>query len=107
MRRLPGPCYFLCYQALGLFSVHSGTPVVFVTEFAQSLLKAIHYSGATKGETGLKRRPNTHRSKHKDKRSHEGYRTRKDRSLREKKADKYGFSTLLEEDSTDSGNELE
>jgi hypothetical protein len=49
----------------------------------------------------LKRRPNNHRSKHKDKRTHEGYRFRKNRDEIEKKADKYGVSTLLEEESVE------
>jgi hypothetical protein len=55
-----------------------------------------------KGASELKRRPNNHRSKHKDKRTHEGYKFRKQRSLREKKADKYGVSTLLDDDTSDS-----
>lgn len=54
--------------------------------------------GDWKGVTGLKKRPNNHRSKHKDKRVHEGLKHRKDRSLREKKTTKYGVSTLLEEE---------
>jgi hypothetical protein len=55
-------------------------------------------TGYRKGEAELKRRPNNHRSKHKDKLSNEGYRSRKDRSLTDKKTNKYGVSTLLEED---------
>jgi len=48
--------------------------------------------------TGLKRRPNNHRSKHKEKRVHEGLKYKKDRNLREKKTTKYGVSTLLEDE---------
>jgi hypothetical protein len=69
--------------------------------------KAVHYCGDWKGETGLKRRPNNHRSKHKDKRSQEGYKTRKDRSLTEKKAHKYGVSTLFEEESSNDAEDRE
>ena len=46
----------------------------------------------------MKRRSNTHRSKHKDKRSQEEYRVLKQRNSREKKTSKYGVSTLLEDD---------
>ena len=46
----------------------------------------------------MKRKPNNHRSKHKDKRLHEGFKFKKDRSLREKKTSKYGVTTLLEDD---------
>jgi len=56
-------------------------------------------TGYRKGEAELKRRPNNHRSKHKDKQSHEGNRSRKDRSLTDRKTSKYGVSTLLEEES--------
>jgi hypothetical protein len=46
--------------------------------------------------TELKRRPNNHRSKHKDKRSSEGYGYKKQRSLGEKKKSKYGLSIIVE-----------
>jgi len=55
----------------------------------------------------LKRRPNNHRSKHKDKRLHEGYKSRKDKDIREKKTEKYGVSTLLEADSSSQVEEEE
>ena len=55
----------------------------------------------------LKRRTNNHRSKHKDNRLHEGYRSRKDRSPMEKKTTKYGVSTLLEDESPDNVEEEE
>ena len=53
----------------------------------------------------MKRRPNNHRSKHKDKRTHEGYKFRKQRSQREKRANKYGVSTLLEDAPVESAEE--
>ena len=55
----------------------------------------------------MKRKPNNHRSKHKDKRLHEGYKARKDRSLDDRKADKYGVNTLLEEETSTSVEEKE
>ena len=64
-------------------------------------------AGDWKGATGLKRKPNNHRSKHKDKRVHEGYKFKKDRSLREKKTTKYGVSTLLEDESSSRVEEQE
>jgi len=45
--------------------------------------------------------------KHKDKLSHEGLKLRKQKSLTEKQAGKYGVSTLLEDDSSNSGDEQE
>jgi hypothetical protein len=47
----------------------------------------------------LKRRTNNHRSKHKDNRLQDSYRARRDKTLTEKKTDKYGVSTLLDEES--------
>ncbi len=61
----------------------------------------------TEKESTLKRKTNTHRSKHKDNRLHEGSKSRKDLSLREKKTCKYGVSTLLEDDSPDKLEEEE
>ena len=55
----------------------------------------------------MKRKPNNHRSKHKEKRVSEGYKYRKDRSLREKKTTKYGVSTLLEDESSSRVEEQE
>jgi len=52
----------------------------------------------------LKKRPNTHRSKHKDKRFGEGYGFKKQRVLRERKTSKYGLSGILENESS-SGDE--
>jgi hypothetical protein len=53
----------------------------------------------------LKKRPNTHRSKHKDRRSHESNRARKQRSLGDKRARKYGVSILLDTDSLEDRDE--
>ena len=53
----------------------------------------------------MKRRPNNHRSKHKDKRTQEGYKFRRQRSLREKRANKYGVSTLLDENPGNSAED--
>lgn len=52
----------------------------------------------------MKRRPNNHRSKHKDKRTHEGYKFRKQRSLRERKTDKYGVSRFIEDESPETAD---
>ena len=53
----------------------------------------------------MKRRPNNHRSKHRDRRLYEGYRSRKDRTLKDRKVDKYGVTKLLEEDLSINANE--
>lgn len=58
-------------------------------------------------EQELKRKTNNHRPKHKDSGSHESYRPRKDKSLIEKKTEKYGVSTLFEDDSANSVEEEE
>ena len=55
----------------------------------------------------MKRKPNNHRSKHKDKRIHEGHKSRKDRSLTERKTAKYGVSTLLEDETSSNVEEQE
>ena len=55
----------------------------------------------------MKRKPNNHRSKHNDKRIHEGHKSRKDRSLAERKTTKYGVSTLLEDETSSSEEEQE
>lgn len=53
----------------------------------------------------MKKKPNNHRSKHKDKRSYEGCGLIKQRSPTERKTSKYGVSTLLEEDSPSDDEE--
>ncbi len=55
----------------------------------------------------MKRRTNNHRSKHKDNRLHEGYKFKKDRSLRDKKTTKYGVSTILEDETKNKVEEEE
>lgn len=86
---------------------HDQKPVWFCHKSCKVCLRKRFALAGTGKERELKRRTNNHRSKHKDNRLHEGYKFKKDRSLRDKKTTKYGVSTILEDETKNKVEEEE
>jgi len=102
-----GPLLFIIFPSNYTHPPNNRNLLDFVINLAKSSKVSDSLLQGTGKERALKRRTNNHRSKHKDNRLHEGYKSRKDRSLREKKTNKYGVSTLLEDDSRSKPEEEE
>jgi hypothetical protein len=88
------------FQIITLRSDVARAGAALVINLAKSGRETAHYCRDEKGAAELKRRPNNHRSKHKDKRSRDVQKMKKQRDISEKKTDKYGVSILLDNDNS-------